>query len=187
MAYLYIILYQNFSTIQNYIHPISVAKIVVKIIKLQENSLSKLLSSNKENLIIAALLHNILEDTVYRSKALRATFGIDVLKLVKAVTKIDYNSRSSMLSNEQAFEKLINQDPFVVCIKLADRLHNLYTIDGHPKVDKRIAVAKETITFFIKAAKKYEMQEFVREMNSACNYIIENGKIDGFAFNHKFI
>ena len=68
----------------------------------------------------------------------------------------------------------------MICIKIADRIHNLETIDGHPKIEKRIAVAEETLTFFTRPAKKYGMEKIMDRLNSMCKYIIANGKIGGW-------
>ena len=101
--------------------------------------------------IAAALMHDVVEDTAAEVDGVRSQFGDDVALLVEGVTKL---SRINFASREQAqaenYRKMIvamAQDLRVVLIKLADRLHNMRTIDALPK-QKQTAKARETLEIY---------------------------------------
>ncbi|MDX6592722.1 MAG: diphosphokinase / guanosine-3,5-bis(diphosphate) 3-diphosphatase [Gaiellales bacterium] len=101
--------------------------------------------------IAAALMHDVVEDTHAELDHVRETFGDEVTLLVEGVTKLN---RINFASREQAqvenYRKMIMamaQDIRVVLIKLADRLHNMRTIDALPK-QKQMQKAKETIEIY---------------------------------------
>jgi GTP diphosphokinase / guanosine-3',5'-bis(diphosphate) 3'-diphosphatase len=119
-------------------HPWSVAKICAEF-RLDEET------------IAAALLHDVVEDTEVGIDELRAEFGEEVARLVEGVTKL---TRVTFQSREQAeaenYRKMIlamAQDPRVILIKLADRLHNMRTIEFLPK-QKQIQTSKETLEVY---------------------------------------
>ncbi len=120
------------------IHPINVAEIVNRFY-LDENSL------------IAALLHDVLEDTDATQKEIEKLFGKDVLFLVESLTKIgkiEYKSREEKQADN--FRKMIvamAKDIRVILIKLADRLHNMRTM-CYLKKEKQIRISKETIDVY---------------------------------------
>src|SRR3954468_11882712 len=104
-----------------------------------------------EQTIVAALLHDVVEDTAAESDELRAEFGDEVAQLVAGVTKL---TRIQFQSREQAeaenYRKMIvakAEDPRVILIKLADRLHNMRTIEYLGK-QKQIQKAKETLEVY---------------------------------------
>ena len=125
-------------------------------------------------------MHDILEDTAIKENELNNIFGTSVVDYIKQLTKITFEERCKMLTNEQAFIKLINQDPLVVCIKLADRIHNLYTVDGHSKESKKRAIAQETLDFFISPAQKYRLDDVAEILINICKYILKNGTLNGY-------
>ena len=101
--------------------------------------------------IAAALLHDVIEDTETDVDELRAAFGPDIAQLVEGVTKL---TRISFQSREQAeaenYRKMIvamAQDVRVILIKLADRLHNMRTIEYLGK-QKQVQKAKETLEVY---------------------------------------
>jgi GTP diphosphokinase / guanosine-3',5'-bis(diphosphate) 3'-diphosphatase len=119
-------------------HPWAVAKICAEL-RLDEET------------IAAALLHDVVEDTEVAAVELRAEFGDEVASLVEGVTKL---TRVSFQSREHAeaenYRKMIlamAQDPRVILIKLADRLHNMRTIEFVPK-QKQIQTSKETLEVY---------------------------------------
>ena len=119
-------------------HPWSVAKICAEL-RLDEET------------IAAALLHDVVEDTEIGIDELRSEFGDEVATLVEGVTKL---TRVTFQSREQAeaenYRKMIlamAQDPRVILIKLADRLHNMRTIEFLPK-QKQIQTSKETLEVY---------------------------------------
>ena len=104
-----------------------------------------------EQTIAAALLHDVLEDTGYDLEELRAEFGAEIAQLVEGVTKL---TRISFQSREQAeaenYRKMIvamAQDVRVILIKLADRLHNMRTIEYLGK-QKQAQKARETLEVY---------------------------------------
>ena len=134
------------------LHPIAVAQIVVDDIGLGYKSIS------------AALLHDVVEDTDYTVDDLRERFGDKIASLVDGLTKIktvldnedknkqsDLASRSLQAENFKRILLTLNDDPRVVLIKLADRLHNCRTIEYMPE-HKRDKILSETMFIFIPLA-----------------------------------
>lgn len=141
------------------LHPIAVAKIVVSNIGLGCKS------------IIAALLHDVVEDTEYTVDDLKSLFGEKVATLVEGLTKI-----KTVLDNEDKAEKksmqaenfkrillTLNDDARVVLIKLADRLHNCRTIEFMPD-HKRDKILSETMFIFIPLAHRLGLYGIKSEM-----------------------
>src|ERR671910_3249196 len=119
-------------------HPWSVAKLCAEL-RLDEQT------------VAAALLHDVVEDTDVELDDLRAEFGAEIAQLVEGVTKL---ARIQFQSREQAqaenYRKMIvamADDPRVIPIKLADRLHNMRTIEHLPK-QKQVQTSKETLDVF---------------------------------------
>jgi guanosine-3',5'-bis(diphosphate) 3'-pyrophosphohydrolase len=119
-------------------HPVGVARICAQL-RLDEQT------------IAAALLHDVVEDTDVELEDVRAEFGDDVAKLVEGVTKL---TRIQFQSREQAeaenYRKMVvamSEDVRVILIKLADRLHNMRTIEYLGK-QKQIQKAKETLEVY---------------------------------------
>ena len=141
------------------LHPIAVAKIVVSNIGLGYKS------------IIAALLHDVVEDTDYTVDDLRNLFGDKVATIVEGLTKI-----KTVLDNEDKAERksiqaenfkrillTLNDDVRVVLIKLADRLHNCRTIEFMPD-HKRDKILSETMFVFIPLAHRLGLYSIKSEM-----------------------
>ena len=141
------------------LHPIAVAKIVVSNIGLGYKS------------IVAALLHDVVEDTHYTVEDLRSLFGDKVATIVEGLTKI-----KTVLDNEDKAEQksiqaenfkrillTLNDDVRVVLIKLADRLHNCRTIEYMPE-HKRDKILSETMFVFIPLAHRLGLYGVKSEM-----------------------
>ena len=141
------------------LHPIAVAKIVVSNIGLGCKS------------IVAALLHDVVEDTSYTVDDIRSLFGDKVATLVDGLTKI-----KTVLDNEDKAEQksiqaenfkrillTLNDDVRVVLIKLADRLHNCRTIEYMPE-HKRDKILSETMFIFIPLAHRLGLYGVKSEM-----------------------
>ncbi|GAC1547498.1 MAG: bifunctional (p)ppGpp synthetase/guanosine-3',5'-bis(diphosphate) 3'-pyrophosphohydrolase [Herpetosiphon sp.] len=120
------------------LHPLAVAHILVD---LQLDPAS----------VMAGLLHDVAEDTRVGIELLQKQFGDDVARLVDGVTKItSMEGRSKEEAQVGTYRKMfvaMADDPRVVLIKLADRLHNIRTLDGLP-VDKQRRIAKETLEIY---------------------------------------
>jgi len=163
-----------------YMHPLAVTKLLLTILDDKKSTVYAAIQEHKEDIIIASLLHDITEDTAIKEPAIGNIFGLKVLSYVQGASKVKYDTRARMLTEKQAFGTLIDQMPEVVYIKLADRLHNLLTIDGHSSIDKRKKIAQDTLDYFVPAAAKYNLQDIVAQMTGICNYILKNGKIEGY-------
>lgn len=111
--------------------------------------------------IMAALLHDTVEDTAASYEDIAALFGDDVALLVQGVTKLDKlqvkSEASKQAENFQKFVLAISEDIRVLLIKLADRLHNMRTL-GVRKPEKRIKVARETMEIYVPLAERIGMQ-----------------------------
>jgi GTP diphosphokinase / guanosine-3',5'-bis(diphosphate) 3'-diphosphatase len=120
-------------------HPLDVALIVAKEIGLGPQS------------IAAALLHDVVEDSDYTKEQLAHLFGPAIAYMVEGLTKIQgiFDTQSSSMQVEN-FRKLllsISDDVRVILIKMADRLHNMRTMDGMP-YHKQLKIASETLYIF---------------------------------------
>lgn len=116
-------------------HPLAVARIVVREIGLGSTS------------ICAALLHDVVEDTDYTVEDISELFGAKIASIVDGLTKISggvFGDKASMQAEN--FRKLIltmSEDVRVILIKIADRLHNMRTLQAQP-LDKQYKIAGET-------------------------------------------
>ncbi|HUP47133.1 MAG TPA: bifunctional (p)ppGpp synthetase/guanosine-3',5'-bis(diphosphate) 3'-pyrophosphohydrolase [Thermoanaerobaculia bacterium] len=136
------------------IHPLNVAYTLADM-RLDETS------------IAVGLLHDVLEDTLTTKEALQELFGDDVAELVDGVTKI---SRYAYVSKEEqqaeTFRKMLLamvSDLRVVLVKLADRLHNMRTLQFLPE-ERRIAVANETMDIYAPIANRLGMGKIKNEL-----------------------
>jgi GTP pyrophosphokinase len=115
-------------------HPISVAQIVADEIGLGATS------------IICALLHDTVEDTAVTLDDIEKEFGVTVRKIIDGLTKIDVISDVGKSKQAENFKKMLltlSDDVRVILIKLADRLHNMRTLDAM-RHDKQLKIASET-------------------------------------------
>jgi len=136
------------------VHPLNVAYILSDM-RLDETS------------IAVGLLHDVLEDTLTTKEKLQETFGPDVAELVDGVTKI---SRYAYVSKEEqqaeTFRKMLLAmvgDLRVVLVKLADRLHNMRTLQFLPE-ERRHAIAKETLEIYAPIANRLGMGKVKAEL-----------------------
>lgn len=124
-------------------HPIAVAEIVAKEINLGTTSM------------IAALLHDVVEDTDYTIDDIKDMFGEEVANIVYGLTKIeDIVMDDSQSVQAENFKKILLYtvgDVRVILIKLADRLHNMRTLSSMP-AEKQLKIASETQFFFVPIA-----------------------------------
>lgn len=100
--------------------------------------------------IIAALLHDTVEDTDLRLEDVEKEFGSEIRQLVDGVTKISklsFTTTTSQAENHQKMLLAMAKDIRVVIIKIADRLHNVRTLDSMPP-DKQYKIARETLEIY---------------------------------------
>jgi guanosine-3',5'-bis(diphosphate) 3'-pyrophosphohydrolase len=117
--------------------------------------------------IVAAVLHDVVEDTEFSLDDLERDFGSEVALLVDGVTKLDRIKFSSREEQQAAtIRKMavaLAKDIRVLLIKLADRTHNMRTIDPLPE-EKRIRVASETLDIYAPLAHRLGVQEIKHEL-----------------------
>ncbi len=115
-------------------HPLAVAIIVAKDIGLGRTS------------IISSLLHDTVEDTIMTLDEIDGIFGEKVAKIIDGLTKIDNISIATSTAQAETLKKILltlSDDIRVILIKLADRIHNMRTLDSMPK-EKQLRVVSET-------------------------------------------
>ena len=136
-------------------HPISVAKIVASKIGLDATC------------IAAALLHDVIEDTDYDENKLTEIFGKTICKIVVGLTKISKLSKDENVSLQaENFRKMLltlNDDVRVILIKIADRLHNMQTLDSMPS-GKQIKIASETLYIYAPIAHRIGLYDVKSEL-----------------------
>ena len=129
-------------------HPLKVARIVSEEIGLGAKS------------IIAALLHDVVEDTNITIDDVEILFGKEVSKIVDGLTKISKLSKDKRVSIQaENFKKMllsINDDVRVILIKIADRLHNMMTLD-FLSVEKQVRISSETLFIYAPLAHRIGM------------------------------
>jgi GTP diphosphokinase / guanosine-3',5'-bis(diphosphate) 3'-diphosphatase len=117
--------------------------------------------------IIAAILHDVMEDTATSKERIRSEFGDEVAELVDGVSKLTHlQFQTKAEAQAENFRKMmlaITQDIRVVLIKLADRLHNMRTL-GVMRPDKRRRIARETLEIYAPIAQRLGMNKVRREL-----------------------
>lgn len=113
--------------------------------------------------IMATLLHDVVEDTSISKEDLTNQFGEDITALVDGVTKLtQIKFESKKEAQAENFRKMVMamvKDIRVIIVKLADRLHNMYTICSMPPVKKR-RIARETLEIYAPIANRLGMHAF---------------------------
>ncbi len=133
------------------IHPIAVAKIVAKDIGLGATS------------IVAAILHDVVEDTEYRLTDIENMFGEKVAKIVDGLTKLsgDFDQHQALTLKKMLMT--LSEDVRVVLIKIADRLHNMQTLDSMP-ANKKPKIAGETLYLYVPLAHRLGLYTIKTEL-----------------------
>ncbi|MDP8033355.1 RelA/SpoT family protein [Pasteurella atlantica] len=139
-------------------HPVAVATIIAEM-KLDHEA------------VMAALLHDVIEDTPYTEEELANAFGTSVAEIVQGVSKLDkLKFRTRQEAQVANFQKMIlamTKDIRVVLIKLADRTHNMRTL-GSLRADKRRRIAKETLEIYTPLAYRLGLDNLKRELEDLC-------------------
>ena len=136
------------------LHPIAVAKICVEEIGLGIRS------------TICALLHDTVEDTDVTLEDIQREFGIEVTKIVDGLTKISTVMDTNSTQQAENFKKILltlTDDPRVILIKLADRLHNMRTLESM-KREKQLKISSETIYVYAPLAHRMGLYNIKTEM-----------------------
>jgi GTP pyrophosphokinase len=140
------------------LHPIAVAKIVVKEIGLGVKS------------VVAALLHDVVEDTDYTIEDIERIFGQKIASMVDGLTKMSGVFNADTSAQAEYFRKVLltlSDDVRVILIKIADRLHNMRTLGYMPK-DKQIKITGETIHLFAPLAYRLGLFPIKSELEDLC-------------------
>lgn len=136
-------------------HPLAVAQIVASEIGLDATS------------IASALLHDVVEDTEYTLIDLEQMFGETVARIVDGLTKISNLKKDRDVSLQaENFRKMlltINDDPRVIIIKIADRLHNMQTMDAM-RPDKQVKISSETLYIYAPLAHRMGLYNIKTEL-----------------------
>ena len=137
------------------IHPIAVARIVAEELELGANP------------VIAAFLHDVVEDTAYTIDDIRERFGDDVAFLVGVVTKQkkERYEQSKQVDNYRQILASVQYDVRAILIKLADRLHNMRTLDSM-RPDKQMKIAGETDYFYAPLANRLGLYHIKSELEN---------------------
>ena len=168
------------------IHPILVASIVASV-------------TNDKTMIIAALLHDVVEDTEYTIEDIQTHFGDEVAHLVEGLTKI-FDIRQEKLPSSDQNEKLLKfaltfrkillasiKDLRVLIVKLCDRLHNMLTLDALPP-NKQKRIAEETLVVYAPIAHKLgisKIKNYLEDLSFKYIYPEDYKKIDDYLESHK--
>lgn len=124
-----------------------------------------------QNTLMAALLHDVIEDTTLTKHYLFKQFGQQVADLVDGVSKLtQIEFKSQAEARAENFRKMVlamTQDIRVILVKLADRLHNMRTLDSLPKHKQR-RIARETLDIFAPIAQRLGMHDMAVELEDLC-------------------
>lgn len=146
------------------VHPLAVAGILADL-KLDDAS------------IAVGLLHDTLEDTLTTQDELRSLFGQEVAELTEGVTKLSKISfEDKAVEQAENFRKLLlamSKDIRVLLIKLADRLHNMRTLEAFAKEDKKRRIAKETMDIYVPLADRIGLHVIKAELEDLAFQILE--------------
>lgn len=140
------------------LHPIAVAQIALEEINLGPTA------------VVAALLHDVVEDSEWSVQGIEREFGEKIAKIVDGVTKIrssnKYELNLGLSEQAENFRKMIltlSDDVRVILIKLSDRLHNMRTL-GSMKRDKQLKIASETIYIYAPLAHRLGLYKIKTEL-----------------------
>lgn len=140
------------------LHPIAVARIVIEEIGLGVKS------------VVAALLHDVVEDTEYTVEDMERIFGPKIASMVDGLTKMSGVFNAETSEQAEYFRKVLltlSDDVRVILIKIADRLHNMRTLGAMP-MNKQIKITGETIYLFAPLAYRLGLYSIKSELEDLC-------------------
>ncbi len=139
-------------------HPLEVATIVARDVPFDDVS------------VVAALLHDTVEDTDLSLELIEAEFGQGMARIIDGLTKIDHVFASRELGQAENVRKLMlsmASDIRVIIVKFADRLHNMRTLDSLAQ-PKQLKIASETQDLFVPLAHRFGLNEVKTELEDLC-------------------
>lgn len=151
-----------------YTHPANVALIVMREIPLDDVS------------VVAALLHDVVEDTSFSLKDLRAEFGAEVAEIVDGATKISDVFNSREITQAENYRKLLLSlvnDVRVILVKFADRLHNMRTIDSLSR-ERQERMARETMEIYAPFAHRFGLGNIKWELEDLSFKVLHRDAYD---------
>ena len=140
------------------LHPIAVAKIVIEEIGLGVKS------------VVAALLHDVVEDTEYSVEDMERIFGPKIASMVDGLTKMSGVFNADTSEQAEYFRKVLltlSDDVRVILIKIADRLHNMRTLGAMP-MNKKLKITGQTIYLFAPLAYRLGLYSIKSELEDLC-------------------
>ena len=158
-------------------HPLAVAEYLIEM---------KLDSAT----IITALLHDVVEDSEVTLDEISKEFGNEISKLVDGVTKLSKLELKFGFAQAENFRKLLlasSDDIRVLLVKLADRLHNIRTIDGIKSYEKKSRICFETLEIFAPLAERLGINAIQRELEDRCFAIVKPETQDSIVRRLKLI
>ncbi|NTW48492.1 MAG: bifunctional (p)ppGpp synthetase/guanosine-3',5'-bis(diphosphate) 3'-pyrophosphohydrolase, partial [Chlorobiales bacterium] len=156
-------------------HPVEVAKILLTEIPLDDVS------------VVAALLHDVVEDTDYTYDDLREEFGEEVAGIVGGLTKISGIFDNREIKEAESFRKMLLSmihDIRVILIKFCDRLHNMRTLDALPP-HRQIKIAIETRDIYAPFAHRFGLSKIKIELENLALKYIDREAFDSLTENLK--
>ena len=153
-----------------------------------------------EAMAVAAVLHDVVEDTDCTLEEVKERFGADVATLVDGLTKIDRIRQENLLPSDQIDERLVQsaltfrkmlvasiEDVRVLVIKLCDRLHNILTLDALPEAKQR-RIAEETLVVYAPVAHRLGISRLKNILEDRSFYYIfpdDYNRIDHYIKSHE--
>ena len=125
--------------------------------------------------IQACLLHDVIEDTDFVFEDIKEVFWVEVAQLcawMEKLEKVKYRWEDRAVWSLRKMFLAMAEDLRVVFIKLSDRLHNMQTLHHHPKPDKRLRIAQETLNIYAPIAGRLWLYKFKNELEEECFKII---------------
>ena len=147
-----------------YLHPVMVAKIVASF-------------TPEVDVIVAALLHDIVEDTAVPLAQIELMFNAKISEIVDGATHLDNLSdiiyRLQLEDHENLNQLLEAEDERVLYVKLADRIHNMRTIQFHSSIAKQKKIAGETLSFYVPVAKCLGLEKVAEELKTMSTQVMD--------------
>ncbi|MCF7834998.1 RelA/SpoT family protein [Candidatus Gracilibacteria bacterium] len=131
--------------------------------------------------IQACIMHDIIEDTSISYEEIKEEFGNEVADLCEGlvkVSKIKYKGEDRHLETLKKTFLAMAKDLRVIFIKLADRIHNIQTLQYHPNIEKRIKIAEETLKIYVPVAKRLGLYHYQLYLENGSFMVLQPDEFD---------